>query len=215
MPSLNAAILTFSSRAAFDAAHPALPIETFQAANIGAGGFSSFDAPLDSATNTSLFALGSILPGIQFLNSPSSATDGLILIGDGTVSGATESVGHNTFADILRFDLLPGVGAIGFDLFAASASGPPNSTTITVTTYGASGVLDTTVVSLEGIGFFGISSDAEAITRIEIDPEGTAQSGFVDNVAFGDTTGVPEPGTVLLLSTGIAAFLAFRRRARS
>lgn len=75
--------------------------------------------------------------------------------------------------------------------------------------------------SVEGFEFYGLadSTGANVIAGISFYITGDEPAGFeIDNVTFGAAGAinlVPEPGTILMLTTGLAGLAAFHRRRRN
>src|SRR5262249_52207360 len=118
---VQASLIFYSTRATFDAANPGLPVETFSAARVNPGAFATVGAPISSTTNDGVFLPGDILPGL----SVGSGSGALIVLGDGTVTGTTKSVGATTFGANAVLSFAPGAFAVGTDVFAASGPGQP------------------------------------------------------------------------------------------
>src|SRR6188768_3403188 len=92
----SAALLTFDTRAAFNAAAPGLSVEDFEEGNIGAGGIEGFDDPLDSSTNNVFFAPGDILAGLT-LDASTEEGEDLFILGAGFALNPSIVVGANFF----------------------------------------------------------------------------------------------------------------------
>lgn len=208
----SSSVITYTTRSAFNAAHPGLGVETFQnafgVANPAVGIFATMTGPLSSATNNAIFAAGSILPGLHIADNPGPNVGDLVVLGTGTVTGATKSVGAGHFPDGLSLAFDTG-DAVGFDVFLASGPGAPASASVSIAAFDAGGSIFTGNFALTGIGFFGIGSTT-AITHVEL--LNASLSEFVDNVAFGPAPSVPEPATLLLTGAGLASLAWSRRR---
>jgi hypothetical protein len=203
--SAEAALITFDSRAAFDAAAPGLALEDFEDAVVTAGGVEAFDEPLNAATATALFPAGSILPGLT-LDTPADFDFDLALVGAGFAGIPTNSVFSNFFADTLNVHLASGT-AVGLDAFSIF-----EDSTVTISVYGAGDALLGTFDIAAGTAgtFFGVVNDSGAITRLNLFSARGFSEG-VDNIAF-ESTPVPEPASLVLFGTGIAGVLALSRR---
>ena len=203
----SAALITFNTRAGFDAQAGVLPIETFEEGIVGANSVVACPSPLSSASNNSCFSPGDILPGITLDAPPPDS--GLALSGPGFGGIATKAVFANTFVESLNLSF-DASSAVGFDLFSQTAN-----STIRVSVFGAgNALLGTFDIAATTTGvFFGVISDAGLITRINLDSLTDMAEG-VDNVAFGQTA-VPEPASLALLGAGLLGVARARRRARS
>ena len=203
--SANAALITFNSRPAFNAAAPGLPVEDFQNGNIPVGA-TACPGPFNSATNNACFSPGDLLPGISYAAVPGPS---MVLLGPGIPPGFTTlHIGPNAFAD--AFDItMSASSAIGFDL---GANAPGN---VLVSVFDGGGILIApafnVAVSATSTIFLGLINTTGLIGRVNLSgPLGEV----IDNVAFGQPqTAIPEPASLLLLGAGVAA-LRLRRRVR-
>jgi hypothetical protein len=198
---VDAALITYATRASFDAANPGLPTETFEEGNIGPNSITACPHPLDSSSSNACFAPGDILAGLQLVAEGGVANPGaeLALFGDGYAGVTSEMVVANYFLDTLRLNFAGGVNAVGFDGYSVFGA-----STVDISIFGASGLLGTFPLLLTNTGdgtFFGVRSTGELITHITLSSPAIEAEG-VDNVSFG-TTAVPEPGSLLLLGTAL------------
>ena len=110
----------------------------------------------------------------------------------------------------------PLVAAVAFDIFqnfgGGSQSGVDESYLVSV--FGISGLLGSTtvIVPSSGFGFFGVASDSSDIQSISVLHAGAYE--VIDDVAFGDTAAVPEPGTALMLAGGLLLVASSRKLLR-
>ncbi|MEZ6127689.1 MAG: PEP-CTERM sorting domain-containing protein [Planctomycetaceae bacterium] len=211
--------IIFSSRAAFEAMFPGLPTEDFEEANVAVGSAAFFNGPLSSTTNNGIFAPGDILDNLV-IRDRSFNSGGMNALGAGVITGTSRMVGNDqldTFdANTQMLFLNNSANTIGFDMFAARGSGSSTAGRMRVSVSGVTpGVGETYIVNLaqDTGAFFGIHTGNELIDQIELTYlDSPSQVEFVDNISFGVTTAVPEPSTLIALSTlGIAMLI--RRRA--
>ena len=184
--SKTAALTFYTSRATFEAAFPALATEDFEGSKIGPLNVCSDLTPLTSATDDACYATTAIVDGYLF------DTDGLqgppidyALITDGFLGASGSWTGPNTFGDnaIHEFTGVDPVFAAGFDVGC-----PINPGTLDVDVYGTSGYLGTTSINCSDFPgvFVGVSSDGEAITRLETFDTGSgAAADLFNDVVFG------------------------------
>ncbi len=204
----NAKVLTYySSRAGFDAAEPALPVEDFQP--ITDPGLVS--APLSSSKNNIDFPAGNILPGITFTTSGAD-----LYVFDGALSTFM-------FEQTLALKFAPGVTAVGLDWFGSTGSpGGGKAGNFTARMFDGATLLGSHRVSepANTTGFFGVSSTTD-ITKIDITFQATCSTPgcdpgdanpFIDNIAFGALgapaapVSVPEPSSLLLFLCATIGF---------
>jgi hypothetical protein len=188
----------YSDRVTFNAVNPGLPVEDFEEGNIQIGGLVGVPAPLDSSSNNGVFSPGNILDGVRFEDNPGPDTVpfGFVLIGSDYLlfPMPSKTLFTNTFTDTLDifFDGSD-VAAVGMDVFSIIL---PSQVVISI--YGEGNLLLGSFVTglLDGTPtFFGVSSDAGLITRINLASTGGQMEG-IDDIAFG--TPVPDSSTVLL-----------------
>src|SRR5262245_61065106 len=93
----SASSITFSSLAAFNAAAPGLPVETFETGLVPAGGVTVCTGALSSAAASACFPIGGLLPGVSYGNTGQlMALLGAMFDGVGNTS---KVLGPNFFAD--------------------------------------------------------------------------------------------------------------------
>jgi hypothetical protein len=204
----EAALIRYDSRSTFESAYSNIVLETFESAAVGSGTFSVIASPLSASTNNSVFAAGSVRPGF----SVGGVSQSLIALGQGIVTGSSKAVGHSSFVDNLQLLFAPGVQYAGFDYFLAAGLGMPLAGSLTIEVFGTSGSLGSYVLNTTGIQFFGVYSDADAITEILLSGANQTGSKFVDNVTLPGSNPIPEPGTWTLGLLGLGCLLGLRRR---
>jgi hypothetical protein len=184
--------LTFyNSLPTFTGANPGLPTETFESANVAAGSFVTFPGPVNSQTSNAAFAAGAVLPGFSIASVGSDLNTSLVATGTGNTTGGSKAVGITSTTNTMEITFGPAISAIGANLILTQGPGAAVSGTVNVQIFGSSGLLGNETVSASGVNtFFGISSNAGAITKIDITNSGTAADVFVDNLIFGTPTNV-------------------------
>lgn len=180
--------LTFyASRAAFEAAEPGLPVQSFNSANLHGQPYQVIANGLNSQTSDGVFQAGDILGGLAIdTRHPGQQSTALIVTSSGPPNAV--SVGDNWFGDTLRLEFSPGVGAVGETVFASTSNGPSFAGKIHEAVYSGSKLLGGRTVS-EATGgdvFIGVASSGPPITRVEITwaSDGDATT-YVSDVAFG------------------------------
>lgn len=193
----QAAVGFYNTRSSFNAAAPGLPVEGFSNGNVAAGQFVLQAAPLSSATSNNVFSSGSILPGLAVSNSGGN-TPGLVVYGDGAVSGGTKCAGSNWFGDKLVLSFGSGVLAVGTDVFAATSPGVPLAGNFTVNVYNGSSMLGSTNVTVAkgSFGFVGVLSTTP-VTSVTLLYTTNDASTFADNIAFGSPASSAPPPSIL------------------
>lgn len=199
----HATLIAYTDLASFDAAANAAVVEDFESAfpkNVPLGAFSHNGisyTPYAGSPSSNVWVAG---PGYPNFGTPVTTTSILTANGDEdwlmTFTAST---------------------AVGFDTYL-NQYGPA-----TIRAYGASGLLGTYTVNHNPaqVGFFGLTSDAEAITSLRWTTVGGGiiNTG-IDNIRLGsidDVTpgAVPEPSTFAMFGMALAAAgLAARRRKR-
>lgn len=201
----HAALITFNDRGLFVGAAPGLPVETFEAGLVSAGGVTTCNGPLSSATATPCFASGALLPGIEY---SASLGPSIAILGAGVVQNASKVLGPNLFSDTLNVTFAS-ANAIGLDVLAGPVAG---NVVVRVFSPGAQLLETFTVATPPGGTFFGIVSDTGPIGSLNIASLASIPGELIDNVAFGTTSAVPEPASIVLLGLGVASVAARRRR---
>jgi hypothetical protein len=197
----SAALITFTTRAGFNGAAPGLPVETFEAGLVAPASVTTCNGPLSSAAASTCFAAGALLPGAVY-NASGTLQPNMVTLGANisTVGNTSKVVGPNSFADTFNL-VFANANAIGLDVFAGPASG---NVAFSIFDSANSPLGTFTIAVPLGGAFFGVVSTTDLIGRVNVASQAALPAELVDNVAFGRTTTVPEPGSVLLLGAGIA-----------
>ena len=211
----------YTSRTAFNAANPGLPVEDFEEARLATGTAVRIASPLNSSTSNSVFSPGDILPGLGVASLLVSGSSALVAVGPGVLTGTSKMIGDvRQFPqdDALLLLFNPGVASVGAALFLAKSPGNSVARTVFITAFGplVNGDLPltglgSTSVDLAAVsgGFFGVrSSDPIFAITIgsNVDSNLSGFSEFVDNIAFGNPVAsenfsvVPEPTTAGMLA---------------
>jgi hypothetical protein len=210
----DGALITFNTRAAFNAAAPGLPVETFESRD--AGGVLICPGPLMRGQECPMTPgtvlpepplVGGLLAGITY----SSESGILVLVGrDFLDFGNTSNVlGPYAAGDTLDLTF-ESASAIGFDVFPGIVA--PGEILISVFDSVNAPMGTFTILASPGGTFFGVLSDSGLIGRINVDTRAEFEGGLVDDVAFG--VPVAEPATILLIGTGLASLLVRTERRR-
>src|SRR5262245_26987597 len=77
--SASATSITFNSLAAFNAAAPGLPVETFETGLVAAGAVTGCTGALSSGAASACFPIGGLLPGVSY----GDAGESMALLGAG------------------------------------------------------------------------------------------------------------------------------------
>ena len=195
----QATLVTYSNLAAFDAAATAAVVEDFESA------FPK-NVSLENLTHNGITYLPNA--GVPFYN--------VFVAGPGynnfgtptTTSSVLTANGDEDFEMYFA-----ATTAIGFDTYM-NKYGPG-----TIRAYGASGLLGTYMLEQDPtkIGFWGVTSDAEAITSIRWNTiKGGQVNTGIDNIRMGSINqalpSVPEPSGMALFALGLASFAWMGRK---
>jgi len=190
------AVVIYNTRAAFDAATGVLPVERFERGLVPLGDIVDCGRVLSSTTDDACFRPGDIMAGLSI-----GSVDGTDMVSINTALGLQSTVvgpNSSTGDTDLRFTM-PGINAIGFDIYTPENSG---SMSMAVELYDISGLMDVTPLIVEEGGRVFYGATGTNLTRVIINDQGGSVREFIDDVAFG--TVVPEPSTMLLLGAGLA-----------
>jgi hypothetical protein len=216
----DGALITFDTRAAFNAAAPGLPVESFES-RFASGGVLFCPGPLmrgQECPMTPETVLpepplpSGLLAGITY----SSETGLLVLVGPGfplgpdflTLGNTSNVLGPYSALDTLDLTL-ESASAIGLDVYPGVATGD-----VLISVFDSADALmgTFTVLASPGGTFFGVLSDNGLIGRINVGAPGEYPGGLVDDVAFG--VPVAEPATIFLLGAGLASLFKGTERRR-
>ncbi len=195
MGSCNAALVYFNDRNSFE----------------GASGLTGVNDDFESIAVASGGVLGIADPfvGAGF-SASSSGGNGMVALGAGLIGNPSKSIGPDFFADFAIFTFLPGVEALGIELFSNASND-----TFNINIFAPGGALlgNTSVAGIGGAGtFFGVITDTGSIGRIEF----TGSSGEIfDNITLGDVVvdvgSVPLPSAIWLFGFGVFSLLKVRK----
>lgn len=210
----NADLITFTSRTTFNAAAAGLPVETFESRDaegvlICPGPLMrGQECPMTPGTVLPEPPFDGLLPGITY----SSTSGALVLVGPNSFPGfdnTSNVLGPYAGGDTLDLTFTY-TSAVGFDVFPGFVA--PGEIVISVFDSANAPMGRFPILASPGGTFFGVLSGSGRIGRINVDTVAELPGGLVDGVAFGAT--IPEPATILLLSSGLAGLGALARRGR-
>jgi hypothetical protein len=211
----DGALITFNTRAAFNAAAPGLPVEFFESRAVFFTLFcpgplmTGHECPMTPGTVVPEPPLPfGLLAGITY----SSESGPLVLVASGfeidflTFGNTSNVLGPYNVLDTLDLTL-DSASAIGFDVFPGVAEG---DVLISVFDSANAPMGTFTILASPGGTFFGVLSASGLIGRINVATLGEFPGGLIDDVAFG--VPVAEPATLLLLGAGLASLFAGTER---
>jgi hypothetical protein len=202
----DAGFITYTDKAAFNAANPGNTQQDFSAANVLPGGVLAMANPLNSATNNSIFSPGDIAAGLEIQATGNNPSIDLAVTGVGFLGMTAKTVFANFFGETLNLIFADGVGSVGMDLLSQFSMSD-----FTIRIYDTSDdLLDTFVVNdvpNTGDGlFFGIQATAgELIGRVNLSSN-TIQAEGVSYVSFGPAGAenpIPAPAGAVLFGLGL------------
>lgn len=210
----DAALIFFTTEAAFDLAAPVLTVETFESGLVGAGSATSCTGPVSSSSGSTCFPVGGLAPGASYDAAAVTSLDVVVLGANfGSVGNTSKVFGANAFADTTNIIFTSLVDAVGFDVFAGPAAG-----NVLISVFDTGNLLlgSTTIFAPLGGTFFGVISTSDSIGRVNIASQAASPGELIDNVEFGVAGATaPEPAALLLLGIGVIAAGARRRRLRA
>lgn len=198
-------LMTFSSRLAFDATAPGLPVETFEA-----GLTVACPGPVSSSAANACFPPGGLLPGVVYSASGAANTQLIVLPAIGALGNSSKVFGPQTSSATFDITFTAGESAVGFDAFPGPVAG-----NITISLFSPSNDLlgTSTILGNVGANFFGVVSTTDLIGRVNIASVigGPGTGGeLIDNLAFATTAPVPEPSSLLQSAGGLAIIVGLR-----
>ncbi len=145
--------------------------------------------------------------GVNFAIGPAGGDNLMFINGDGSQSYLTSSVSVGSTSltgspSDLLVTLPSSVTALGFDF---SSYGAADTATITL----SDGLVQTVLLSDSGLQFFGVTAPG-GVTSVDISMAPGTYANIMTDFSYGSVT--PEPGTILLLGTGLAGLAGLVRR---
>jgi hypothetical protein len=204
----RAGVVFFTNETAFDAAAGSLSTQTFASANVAAGNAAVIANPLNSSTNNTVFAAGSILPGLSIFSSADHGGQDLGVAGVGAFGNANKAVFNNFGGDTLLLSFSSGASAVGFSFFN------PVSTDVGVSVSAPGGASLGSQVAMSdptgGPSFFGIlATNGSVIGQVGLLGDSGISSDLdfagVDRIVFAAVPGVPVPEPTGLVLAGVCA----------
>jgi len=194
-----AGLIVYDDRALFEADNAGLANEDFENANLASGTATAFAGTLNSLTNNSIFAAGSVIDGFSLVPEV-----GFVYVGNDFGGVPTVGVSSDSFAADINILFDPDVTAVGLDLFGFA----DNFVVTWTVTFNDNVTIGSTIVTTPG--FFGVFTSSGMISSLFLDKPDSG--GVIDNLTFGTPTVVPEPGTLALLGIGLFGMGLARRK---
>jgi len=194
----QAALVTYNTQAAFNAATTALGVD-------GYNGFSitgTTPSPITRTAGTYSYQAAAQGPGSN------------LFFGAGTTANPWLST--NTASDSVFFSgFSPSISAIGGNFFGSNIAGAFQSGNILLEAIDTEGTLSQTLIAPGVASFFGFVSSTSLVSLRVTSVQPT--TGFlwptIDNLTLGQRGTVPEPATMALVAFGLLAAAGARRRA--
>jgi hypothetical protein len=203
----HAALITFSTRAAFESAVPDLATETFEAGLVSAGAVTTCNGPLTNAAGSACFTAGTLLPGVSY-NASGNAQPNMVVLGANFpgVGNLSKIVGPNSFADTFNVTFAM-ADAVGFDVYPGPAAG-----NVVISAFSPAEMLlgSFTIAAPIGATFFGVLNDSGPIGRINIASQSPSPGEVIDNLSFG--TAIPQPSSLLLSGGALLVITGLQRK---
>ena len=117
---------------------------------------------------------------------------------------------YNVFADVLLIDFTTPVTNVSFDTYGFFG----DDTSFNFLAYDTGGSLLDTITNKDG-GLMTVSFNGGSVSHIEVLQENDLGTYRIDNLSFGPASApVPEPGTWMLMGTGLVGLLGYGWRKR-
>jgi hypothetical protein len=209
----NASLTTYSTSASFDSATFGLTTQNFSflSTTVGPGGSATVDNSLNSSTNNGFVLPGNIAAGLDIAALTNVGGD-LALAGPNVfgIGNANYMVVGNYTNSGLQFTFAPGVTAFSLGVLSEFSS-----VDALLSVYSPSSALLGSIVlsSLPTSGsgaFIGVTSGGPIGSVVLAAPADGASFVAVDQVQFGSA--VPEPGSLLLLGSGLLGAAGMLRK---
>jgi hypothetical protein len=174
-------------------------------------GITPKDTALSLITNAGISYAPALISGNVWVSSPGYNNYGIPGV---TTTSILTATGNEYFTIAPSFP----VRSMGFDIYTINEDGNPNSVLgalpviVTVDTGGLPTLLNLPA-PIGNFGFLGILSDDPILSVTWQADQGGVRNTGIDNIRVSESV-VPEPGTLLLIGSGLTA-LALRRRRRS